>query len=97
MTLASLCSCSNQFESNLVANSEDTFSRDEAHIMYSYIHVQRIVFGVKVNIAAILNTTVAALKIVGENCAGREHSTFVIVGRAKIPIVVAVMDIATPE
>ena len=34
-TLASLCSWADQFESYLVANPEDRFSRDEAHIWAS--------------------------------------------------------------
>ena len=32
-TLASLCGCAGRFESYLVANPEDRFSRDEAHIV----------------------------------------------------------------
>ena len=31
--LASLCGCAGRFESYLVANLEDGFSRDEAHIL----------------------------------------------------------------
>ena len=31
MTLASFCGCAGRFESYLVANPEDRFSRDEAH------------------------------------------------------------------
>ena len=32
MTLASFCGCAGRFESYLVENPEDRFSRDEAHI-----------------------------------------------------------------
>ena len=42
MTLVGLCGCGGQFESNLVGNPEDRFSRDEAHMS----HVMRkCVFG----------------------------------------------------
>ena len=33
MTLASLCDSAGRFESYLVGNPEDRFSREEAHIM----------------------------------------------------------------
>ena len=35
MTLAYLCSWADRFESYLVGNPEDRFSRDEAHVMIS--------------------------------------------------------------
>ena len=39
--VASLYSCAGQFESYLVANPEDRFSRDEAYIItwYSQLHI----------------------------------------------------------
>ena len=36
-SLASLCSRAGQFESTLVADPEDSFSRDEAHIASTVI------------------------------------------------------------
>ena len=36
MSLASLCSWAGQFEYYLIANPEDRFSRDEAHILRRY-------------------------------------------------------------